>query len=229
MKHNLITSISKIKIAQIAKWLKLLEGFNEAQYRKLLDNLGFRAQVVAIMHDTTISQAKRMDVDDILYLSNHYIELLASYKYHPPKETIEVAGQKFYFSRSFGKWSTGQIIDAKLLTADDLLMHPERLLAMMYVEQGMLYGQEDEHQSIINPNQRREQLFKEHFDGEEFWNFYNFFLSNYESWKLAITGIQIARMRIARKQTEKMLKRKQREMRWRGILLRAPLLRSLMK
>lgn len=220
MKHELKTSISQIKIGQVAKWLKLLEGFDDRKFTALLQNLEFRTQVVSIMLDIPMNQARRIDVDDVLQISEHYITLLATYRYKEPKELVEVKGQKFRFSRSIGAWSTGQIIDSKLLTIDDLFERPERLVAILYVEDGMQYFQEDARQQVLNPTERREVLFKDHFDGEEFWNFYNFFLSNCENWKLAISGIQIARMRIAAKTSHKMLKKKQRAMKMRGIISR---------
>ncbi len=220
MTHQFKTSISQIKIGQIAMWLKLLEGFDDRKFTALLQNLEFRTQVVAIMLEMPMSQARRIDVDDVLQISNHYITLLSTYKYKEPRELIEVKGQKFKFTPNFGAWSTGQIIDAKLLDVESLYTHPERLVAIMYVEQGLRYHEEDAHQQVINPNERREKIFAEYFDGEEFWNFYNFFLSNYEDWKLAISGIQIARMRIAAKTTEKLLKKRQRAMKMRGIISR---------
>ena len=218
--HKAINSIAEIKIGQIAKWLKLLEGFDDRKFTALLQNLEFRTQVVGIMLDIPMNQARRIDVDDVLQISEHYITLLATYKYKEPKELIEVKGQKFRFSKSIGAWSTGQIIDAKLLSIQDLFEHPERLVAILYVEDGMQYFQEDARQQVLNPTERREKLFKDHFDGEEFWNFYNFFLSNCENWKLAISGIQVARMRIAAKSATKMLQKKQRAMRMRGFISR---------
>lgn len=221
MKHQFITSISQIKIAQVAKWLKLIEGFTDQKYQDLFNNLEFRAQVVAIMLEMPLVKVKsHIDIDSVLEISEHYISLFNTYRYNEPKELVEVNGQKFRFSKNTGGWSTGQIIDAKLVSVEDLIERPERMLAILYVEDGLKYFQTDDSQQVINPNERRERLFKEHFNGEEFWNFYNFFLSNCESWKLAISGIQIARMRIAAKKTAKNLKKRQRELKMRGFISR---------
>ena len=223
--HKPIHTLSQVKIGQVAKWLKLLEGFTEQKYSELKNNLEFKAQVVSIMLDITMNQARAIDIDDLLQISDHYINLFASYRYREPLELVEVNGQKFRFSKSTGAWGTGQIIDAKLITPEQIFEHPERLLAVLYIEDGMRYFQEDERQQVLNPTERREALFKEHFSGEEFWHFVNFFLSNCENWKLAISGIQIARMRIAAKNSQKILKRRQRQMKMRGSILHKILLR----
>lgn len=219
MTHKAITSIAQMKIGHISKWLKLLEGFDDRKFTALMQNIEFRTQVVSIALDIPMNQARRIDVDDVLQISEHYITLLSTYRYREPLELVEVKGQKFTFSKSVGGWSTGQIIDAKLISIDEIFEHPERLLAILYVEHGMTYFQEDERGQVLNPTERREALFKEHFSGEEFWHFVNFFLSNYENWRLAISGIQIARMRIAAKNSEKMLKKKQKELKMRGSIL----------
>jgi hypothetical protein len=47
---------------------------------------------------------------------------------------------------------------------------------------------------IHNPNDVREKLFRDKFPGDEFLNFFGFFLTEYEQRKLAILGIQTLRM-----------------------------------
>jgi hypothetical protein len=46
----------------------------------------------------------------------------------------------------------------------------------------------------MNPNENRYKIFKEHFPGEEFLNFFGFFLREYEKRNLAILAIQQLRM-----------------------------------
>ena len=90
--------------------------------------------------------------------------------------------------------------------AGDITENPYPALAIMYVEEGMEYCQEDERGRVLNPNEKREQLFRESFPGDEFLNFFNFFLSDYEKRRLAILGIQTARTMMERMKLEQELK-----------------------
>ena len=107
--HKPIHTLSQVKIGQVAKWLKLLEGFTEQKYSELKNNLEFKAQVVSIMLDITMNQARAIDIDDLLQISDHYINLFASYRYREPLELVEVNGQKFRFSKSTGAWGTAAV------------------------------------------------------------------------------------------------------------------------
>lgn len=210
--HKAITSLSKLKPVHVTKWLKLMENFKEEKYNAILENLQFRAQVVSIFLDMSLSQARRIDVSDLMEISEHYIKLMSSFEYREPECKVTINGRQYIASKNYGEWSTGQIIDVKILKEEDFYLHPERFLAIMFVESDLFYCQEDKRGSIINPNGEREKLFAEHFPGDELWRFYSFFLRNYSNWKLAIMGIQTARMRIQMKTIEKELKRSKREM-----------------
>jgi hypothetical protein len=76
----------------------------------------------------------------------------------------------------------------------------------MYVEDGMEYCQEDERGRVLNPNEKRYLTFREHFPGDEFLNFYAFFLDSLDKRRLAILGIQTARMMMERMILEQELK-----------------------
>jgi hypothetical protein len=60
----------------------------------------------------------------------------------------------------------------------------------------MEYCQEDDRGRVLNPNEDRYKIFKEHFPGDEFLNFFSFFLDLSEKRKMAILGIQTARARM---------------------------------
>lgn len=201
MKHNAITSLSDLKPIHVSKWLKLLESFSEDKYNQLLENLNFRVQLVSIFLDMSLSQARRIDVNNIIEISDHYIGLMGTFKHEDPKCKVSINGKNYVSQINYGSWTTGQMIDVKILKADDFYLHPERFLAIMYIEEGLAYCQEDKHQIVMNPNAEREKIFKDHFPGDELWRWYAFFLRNYSSWRLAIMGIQTARIRI---QTQKL-------------------------
>ena len=75
----------------------------------------------------------------------------------------------------------------------------------MYVEDSIEYCHEDDRGRVLNPNDVRHKLFKEHFPGDEFLNFYAFFLDILQERKLAILGIQIARMKMQKMMLEQEL------------------------
>jgi hypothetical protein len=210
--HKAITSLSQLKPVHVTKWLKLMENFKEEKYNAILENLQFRVQVVSIFLDMSLSQARRIDVSDLMDISEHYIKLMASFQYRDPDCKVIVNGREYVASKNYGAWSTGQIIDVKILKEEDFYLHPERFLAIMFVESDLSYCEEDKRGAIINPNSEREKIFKDHFPGDELWRFYAFFLRNYSNWRLAIMGIQTARTMIQTKAMAKELKRRQREM-----------------
>lgn len=209
--HKAKTSISQLKPIHVTKWLKLMENFKEEKYNAILENLQFRVQVVSIFLDMSLSQARRIDVSDLMEISEHYIKLMASFEYREPECKVSINGRQYVASKNYGEWSTGQIIDVKILKEEDFYLHPERFLSIMFVESDLNYCQEDSRGAIINPNSEREKLFIDHFPGDELWRFYGFFLRNYTSWRLAIMGIQTARTMIQTRTIEKELKRRKRE------------------
>jgi hypothetical protein len=221
--HKAKTSLSQLKPVHVTKWLKLMENFKEEKYNAILENLQFRVQVVSIFLDMSLSQARRIDVSDLMDISEHYIKLMASFQYRDPDCKVIVNGREYIASKNYGEWSTGQIIDVKILKEEDFYLHPERFLAIMFVESDLVYCEEDKRGVIINPNSEREKIFKDHFPGDELWRFYAFFLRNYSNWRLAIMGIQTARTMIQTKAMAKELKKRQQEMNLKsGIFSRPP-------
>jgi hypothetical protein len=89
--------------------------------------------------------------------------------------------------------STGQIIDLKLI--ESVQEDPCGALAICYIEEGMEYAQEDDRGKVLNPSVKRKEIFKKAFPGDEFIDFFAFFLRQSEQRKLAILEIQIIRMK----------------------------------
>jgi hypothetical protein len=59
---------------------------------------------------------------------------------------------------------------------------------------------------VLNPNETRYKEFKENFPGDEFLNFFSFFLDLSDKRRLAILGIQMARQRMEMMMMEQDLK-----------------------
>jgi hypothetical protein len=179
-----------MRIDQLAKWQNLVTA--DVKLEELLDNLEFRAKVVSIFRDEMLSKVRKSHVEDVLRISNYYIDLLSTYKKSDPSERIEIQGKVYTFSTNRQHWSTGQIIDLKNMSKSELLNEPQKLLAIFYIEEGLEYCQEEKNK-IINPNSEREELFRLHFPWQEYLNFQGFFLLNLDKRKLAIMGVKTAK------------------------------------
>jgi len=188
----------------LVKWLVLSESIKDINKNDIVKMLDFQCQILSIFSRLSVNKIKKGSIDSITAPAQHIMEMLGAYKYQEPSEVIEIKGKRFRFEKNFAHVSTGQIIDLKL--SGDITENPYAPLTIMYVEEGMEYCQEDERGRVQNPNEKREQLFREYFPGDEFLNFFNFFLQDYETRRNAILGIQTARMMMERMKVEQELK-----------------------
>lgn len=188
----------------LVKWLVLSESIKDINKNDIVKMLDFQCQILSIFSRLSVNKIKKGSIDSITAPAQHIMEMLGAYKYKEPSEFIEVKGKRFRFEKNFAHVTTGQIIDLKL--AGEITENPYAPLTIMYVEEGMEYCQEDERGRVQNPNEKREQLFREYFPGDEFLNFFNFFLRDYETRRVAILGIQTARMMMERMKVEQELK-----------------------
>jgi len=190
---KLPNTISDCTPEQMTRWLMMAEAMTDNK-DDITQFLIFQCQLLSLFSGESINKIKRADVDSIQEASSHILKLLTSYHYKEPKELITIQGQEYRLEKNFGHVSTGQIIDLKLI--EDISQDPCQALAIMYIENGMEYYQEDDRGRVLNPNDKRYNIFKDHFPGDEFLNFFSFFLDLSEKRKLAILGIQMARQRM---------------------------------
>ena len=200
---KLPTTLSNCTPDQMTRWLLMAEAMKD-QKDDITQLLIFQCQLLSSFSGESINKIKTADIESIQVASNHLLQLLVSYKYQEPKSEIEVNGKVYYFEKNFARVSTGQIIDLKLI--EDISQDPCQALSIMYIEKGMEYCQEDDRSRVLNPNDQRHKEFKEHFPGDEFLNFFSFFLDLSEKRKLAILGIQMARQRMEMMMMEQDLK-----------------------
>lgn len=195
-------SVSECTPDQLTKWMlmtEIIEGAKE-NLTKMLD---FQVQLVSVFSGLSVNQVKKAHVDDVIDLSMKLLDMLNGYEYQEPKSEITIEGKKYLFEKDFAGYSTGQIIDMKLI--EDVSQNPCEALAICYIEEDMEYCQEDARGKIINPNKKREEIFKRSFPGDEFLNFFAFFFRLLEQRKLAIWGIKMARMKIQKEEIMKEL------------------------
>jgi hypothetical protein len=201
---KLPTTLSACTPEQMTRWLMMAEAMKEQRDDDITQLLIFQCQLLSLFSGESINKIKRADIESIQVAANHLLQLLVTYKYQEPQSEIEINGKVYCFEKNFGYVSTGQIIDLKLI--EDISQDPCQALAIMYVEKGMEYCQEDDRGRVLNPNEVRYKEFKENFPGDEFLNFFSFFLDLSEKRKLAILGIQMARQRMEMMMMEQDLK-----------------------
>jgi hypothetical protein len=197
MKIQVPSNIKQCRPDQLVKWLYLAPFIQEQRDASLSNLLDFQVQMVSIFSDLPVSKVKKAHVDDVLKISEHLFRMLSQYENIEPSEIVEIEGKRYRFEKDFSLISTGQIIDLKLI--ENVNESPAEALAICYIEEGMEYCQEDDRGRVLNPNKDREEIFKRSFPGDEFLNFFSFFLHSSRQRNLAILGIQLMRMKMQEK------------------------------
>ena len=166
----------------------LADAMKERKDDEWLGMIEFQCQLLSIFSGVSINNIKKGNIDDVQQASSQLLSMLAEYKSSDPVGLVEIEGKKYYFYKDFRFITTGQIIDLKLI--EDIASDPCKAVAICYIEEDLDYCHEDLKGRIINPTDVRYKLFKEHFPGDEFLNFFGFFLREYETRNLAILAIQ---------------------------------------
>ena len=192
IKLNLPRTISDCRPDQLTKWIMLADAMKERNDDEWLGMIEFQCQLLSIFSGLSTNKIKQGNIDDVQQASRALLDMLSEYKSDEPLGLVEIEGKKYYFYKDFRFITTGQIIDLKLI--EDIAADPCKAVAICYVEQDMDYCQEDSKGRIINPNENRYKIFKEHFPGDEFLNFFGFFLREYEMRSHAILAIQTLKM-----------------------------------
>ena len=197
MKIAIPKTIRDCSPKQLAKWLLLTsEG---VELETLMDKLEFRVEVVSIFSGEAKDQLRLASYKDINLIFAKCIELLATYEQEDPSEVIEIDGQRFEFDKNIFNFNTGQAIDMKLIP--DVYQNPTEVLAILYVEEGMVYNQLDDRKRVINPSEKRVKIFDEEFPGDEFLNVFGFFLRSYNSLNRAMYILKMAQTEIMMEET----------------------------
>ena len=186
---------------QLGKWVYLTSG--DIDLTTLVGKLDFKVQVLSIFSNLSKDELNLADYKDINLAFSHLMSVLASHEVNNPKGEVEINGKKYVWDKDFRNVNTGQIVDIKLI--DNVYDNPRKVLATLYIEEGMVYNQIDEHKRIINKSDERERIFKE-FDGEEFLNVFAFFLKRYDKLKTATFILQMATMKKTTEEIQKELK-----------------------
>jgi hypothetical protein len=191
---------------QLTKWIMLADAIkdNENENRSFVQMIEFQCQVLSIFSGQSVTKIKKGNIDDVQAAANAMLEVLGAYKSSDPIGKVTIEGKNYIFDKDFAHMTTGAIIDLKLI--DNVAEDPCRALAICYVEEGFDYCHEDSKGRVVNPTAIRYELFKKHFPGDEFLNYFGFFLHNYEQRKAAILSIQMLRAEMMNKKMIQELK-----------------------
>jgi hypothetical protein len=188
IKLKLPTRIEDCRPDQLTKWIMLADAMKERKDDEWIGMIEFQCQMLSIFSGLSTNKIKKGNIEDVQEASNQLLGMLSEYKSSDPVGTVVIEGKQYNFSKDFNFITTGQIIDLKLI--EDIASDPCKAVAICYIEDGLDYCEEDSKGRITNPTDVRYKLFKEHFPGDEFLNFFGFFLHEYERRSLAILGIQ---------------------------------------
>ena len=188
IKLKLPTRIEDCRPDQLTKWIMLTDAMKERKDDEWIGMIEFQCQMLSIFSGLSTNKIKKGNIEDVQEASNQLLGMLSQYKSSDPVGTVVIEGKKYNFSKDFSFITTGQIIDLKLI--EDIASDPCKAVAICYIEDGLDYCEEDSKGRIVNPTDVRYNLFKEHFPGDEFLNFFGFFLHEYERRSHAILAIQ---------------------------------------
>ena len=177
----------------MAKWLMVAPVYQEAA-EDMMTSLDFQCQLISIFSGLSVSKVRKAHIDDVISCSKHILTILGTYvQKEKPTGRVVIDDVVYLFEPDISVMSTGQIIDLKLI--ESVQEDPCGALAICYIEEGMEYAQEDDRGKVLNPSVKRKEIFKKGFPGDEFIDFFAFFLRQSEQRKLAILEIQIIRMK----------------------------------
>jgi len=197
-------TIKECRPDQLVKWLHIAPFIQERK-EDLINLLDFQVQLISIFSDQPMNKVRKGHIDDVLKISAHLVTMLSQFRSAEPTARVEIEGKWYVFEKDFSQISTGQIVDLKLI--ENVHESPHEALAILYVEEGMEYCQEDDRGRVLNPNAKRADIFKRSFPGDEFLNVFSFFLHSSKQRKLAMLGIQLMRMEIQKRKIQENLSR----------------------
>lgn len=182
----------------LAKWGYLVSGIKDLTSH--LSSWNFKVQVVSIFSGESKDVIRTYLPRDVDRVFNHIITIINE-PVKEPKGEVKLDGVKYVFNKNFNEYSTGQIIDLKVV--ENVHENPYEVLAVLYVEEGMEYNQLNDKGSIVNPAYNRQEVFKEGFPGDEFLNVFDFFLNKWQRLKDAIWALEAAKTKIAIEKAKK--------------------------
>jgi len=199
MNIKLPKTLNDCDLLRLAAWAKYTAEMGDVT--KYSDKIEFRVEIVSIFSGVSKAELNKVSYRDLNTAFIHCISIVSDVEIKEPTGVIEANGQRYIFDKEIHNVSTGQVIDIKLI--EDIYKNPYELMAILYIEEGMKYNEEDEKGCVKNTLNKRVEVFKNEPIGEEFLNVMGFFLSDYIILNAAILGKSVKRSKKIIKQMEK--------------------------
>lgn len=186
MKISLPTSIKQLRLHHI-------EAMSEVD----LNNYGLYDRLVLVCKLTgqDMETMKRVSLEQVNEIIDHYTNLIASHKKTELPKQITVNDREYCLIDGIGKQPLSWHIDSANMNTKDMAI----VASFMYLEKGKGYCEMDKHKNIINPVQPRADWFREYMDAGLFIDI-NFFLrEKSQKYRIAYTEIKRQRLKSIRK------------------------------
>lgn len=148
----------------------------------------------SIITEIPEAQLKRYTPIDNRNLLKKIIETIGVYTPKPCPDYLQFNGVKYTFRGDFTKHPVDW--------ADDLshaqkrfVDNPIDIVSFCYIEEGLSYGEPDEHQNPKNPRSKRNEIFREHLPLSTFLDIQAFFLLSYKELKQYLTRAKRQRLK----------------------------------
>ena len=193
-----VEPLSKKRIDKWEIFKKITKGeyFKNAERPTISEKIKLCSDYCDLPEDT-LREAKAEHIDKVF---SQVVENLGHFP-RSPKREIEILGKKYSFVRRFSDMS-GAWHEKVRIT--DFLKDPIQMAALCYIEKGMKYATKGEHDIIVNPTDKRAELFELHFPLDLYLDLNNFFLQKLSDYAPVSVRMQEARKMIAAEKTAEM-------------------------
>ncbi len=180
-------TINDAPLEVLANWSRYISMLPDELNKDLYLDIQYRLEIVSIFTGKTKSELAKNPSQLINKAFIHCSRMIENFEVKcEPSGVIEIDGKRYVYDKEIHNVSTAQVIDIKLI--EDIYKSPYELMAILYVEDGMEYNEEDSSGRIKNTLKERVELFRKHPIGEEFMNMIGFFLDDYIILKAATQG-----------------------------------------
>lgn len=145
-------------------------------------------EIVALATKSHYKDIANANGQKVIEIYTHVINLIANYKPKECPKEITLNGKTYVLRGSSKKWNAAQLVDARIMQ-DKWLTHHHWIAAIMYVEKGLVYGQEDEHGNTINPMTERAEHIKLYLSTQVYLDLESFFLPLYNKQVRGLKGV----------------------------------------
>jgi hypothetical protein len=133
------------------------------------------ARLNSIITGTSFEQHKRYTGISNRNVFKKILEVIAQYKQDRCPDFLEYNGVKYTFRADFTKHPVDWADDLSH-AEKNFAKNPIDIISFCYIEDGMSYGEPDQHQNPKNPRAERNKVFEEHLPLSTFLDIQAFFL-----------------------------------------------------